>query len=112
MTTKLPFERFLGDLNPNFKHGMKKTRLYNIWCAMRYRCTCTKGDKYKNYGSRGITVCSEWQKFIPFMEWALEHGYKDGLTIDRRNNDGNYEPSNCRWVTMKVQNNNKRSKTI
>lgn len=110
MTTNQPFERFVGDLNPNYKHGMRKSRLYNIWCAMRYRCKSPKCSGYHNYGGRGITVCSEWQKFIPFMEWALEHGYRDDLTIDRIDNDGNYEPSNCKWSTVKQQNNNKRKR--
>ena len=72
---------------------------------------CLKSDDYahKNYGGRGISVCSEWQKFEPFCEWAMANGYADNLTLDREDVNGNYEPSNCRWVTMKEQQNNKRN---
>jgi hypothetical protein len=61
-----------------------------------------------DYGGRGITICNEWQSFSAFRGWAMSNGYADHLTIDRRDNDGNYCPENCRWVTMKVQQNNKR----
>lgn len=64
---------------------------------------------YQNYGGRGITVCDEWlHSFVSFKDWAFEHGYQEGLTIDRINNDGNYEPDNCRWVDYITQANNKR----
>ena len=80
---------------------------------MRQRCHNSKNRGYKNYGARGITVCDEWLDkeagFMNFYNWAMQNGYQDGLSIDRINTDGNYEPSNCRWVDMKTQNNNKRN---
>ena len=77
---------------------------------MKRRC-CNKNDKnYKYYGGRGITVCDEWRNdFVAFYNWAIENSYSDDLTIDRINVNGNYEPSNCRWVTMAQQNQNKRN---
>lgn len=84
-------------------------RLYRIWSGMKQRCLNPKSDSYKDYGGRGITVCEEWQKdFEPFARWALVNGYDDGLTIDRRNVNGNYEPSNCRWITAFEQAGNTR----
>lgn len=96
------------------KHGMIGTRIYTVWLNMKRRCTNPDYKNYKNYGGRGITVCEEWQEFEPFYEWAMENGYKEEilpngknrLTLDRINTNGNYEPSNCRWVDVKVQANN------
>lgn len=85
-------------------------RVYNIWRLMLYRCDNPKHISYKYYGGRGITVCDEWrQNFEAFHDWAISNGYRDDLTLDRINTDGNYEPSNCRWTTMKVQASNRRS---
>ena len=85
------------------------TRIYRIWQGMKKRCTNPNYEPYKNYGGRGITICDEWMNDSKaFYKWAIEHGYDDDLQIDRINNDGNYEPSNCRWVTPKVNANNKR----
>ncbi len=76
---------------------------------MKTRCENQNADNYKYYGERGISVCVEWKEdFDTFAKWALKSGYKDSLTIDRINVNGNYEPKNCRWVTMAEQNKNKR----
>lgn len=84
-------------------------KLYNVWCTMLTRCYNPKREKYKDYGSRGVCVCPEWQRAENFCKWALENGYKDGLQIDRIDVNGNYEPSNCRWVTPKQNSRNKRN---
>lgn len=96
-----------------------KTPLYQIWKGIKARCFNPNNKGYENYGGRGITMCNEWRNdFKSFYDWAMANGYKEEKlpsgynkwTIDRVNNDGNYEPSNCRWVTMFAQNHNKRKK--
>jgi len=93
--------------------GGRLTRIYRIWQAMRYRCSnCTsKSNQY--YRDRGVTICDEWlNSFDRFREWSLANGYADDLTIDRIDTFGNYEPSNCRWVTMQVQAENRSNNCI
>lgn len=93
-----------------FIHGGTNTKLYGVWQAMKRRCYLKTTADYKNYGGRGITVTQDWIKdFVPFRDWALSNGYKEGLEIDRTNNNGNYEPSNCKWVTHTVNGANKRN---
>ena len=92
-------------------HGMSNTRLYRIWSGMKSRTNPATTLKIgKHYAGRGIVVCQEWaESFEAFRDWALANGYRDDLTIDREENDGPYSPDNCRWVTQKVQANNKRT---
>ena len=91
----------------NYVHGGSYTRLYRIWCAMKSRCYNPNRAGFHRYGQRGICVCNEWQTFGGFREWAMSSGYQDDLTLDRENNDGNYCPDNCRWITLKEQQNNR-----
>ena len=96
-------------IKTNKKYPKSAKRLYTIYKDMKKRCFNQNEINYKNYGGRGITICEEWLKdFMNFYNWAIVNGYKDNLTIDRIDDNGNYKPSNCRWVTMKVQSNNTR----
>jgi len=89
-------------------HGLSDCRLHEIWTHMRRRCREPNHHAYDQYGARGIKVCEEWNiNFQSFYDWAMTNGYSDDLTLDRKDNDGNYEPGNCRWATMIEQQNNK-----
>lgn len=91
----------------NKTHGDSKTKLFMIWSDMRKRCSNKNHHAYKYYGEKGVKVDKEWNSsFITFKEWSLNNGYAIGLSIDRIDVNGNYEPSNCRWVTHKAQMNN------
>lgn len=91
-------------------HGDSKTRLYRIWRAIKKRCYSENYAQYNDYGGRGISMCESWKdSFESFKEWSLENGYSDDLSIDRVDVNRNYEPLNCRWLTIKEQQNNKRN---
>ena len=96
-----------GTNNPHYKHGLRDTRLFSIWSNMKTRCYNKNVRSYKNYGGKGITICDEWlENFEKFYKWSMSNGYSDELSIDRINPNGNYEPTNCRWVNSKIQANN------
>ena len=92
----------------NLKHNMYGTRLYGSWHCMKQRCLNPNSSAYKHYGGRGIKVCKAWMEFILFRNWALSHGFKEGLTIERIDNNGNYESSNCTWIPQSKQSHNTR----
>lgn len=98
----------------NAKHNKSHSRLYNVWNGMRQRCNDPNHKSYKNYGGRGIKVCDEWDNFEAFEKWALESGYNPDAeygecTLDRIDVNGDYEPSNCRWVDIQTQAANRRN---
>lgn len=93
------------------KHGLRHHPLYSHWVNMKTRCLNKNNVKYKNYGGRGITICEEWFDFKKFYDWAMSNGYKQGLSIERINVNGNYCPENCTWITMIEQASNKTTNT-
>jgi hypothetical protein len=94
--------------NPNKKHSLRYHPLYRVWCGIRYRCSNPNEPGYKYYGAKGIKVCDEWLNDVnSFIKWGMENGYSKGLTIDRIDSKGNYEPDNCQWLT-RIDNSKKR----
>lgn len=87
-------------------HGHSKDRIYNIWCDMKRRCRNPKNKRYNRYGGRGIDICSEWESFPSFYDWAMTTGYSDQLSIERIDIDKNYTPENCKWIPMSLQQRN------
>jgi hypothetical protein len=99
--------------NNNYKNGLRHHPLYTVWANIKQRCFNKKYPKYKDYGGRGIIMCEEWyNNFETFYNWCIINKWVKGLEIDRINNNGNYEPNNCRFVNRSVNMNNKRSNTI
>lgn len=90
-----------GTKKPAYSHGLCRTRLYRIWGNMKTRCLNPRAYNYSYYGGKGIAICEEWlHSFEAFYDWAMGNGYKDGLTIDRKDSNGDYCPSNCQWITQ------------
>lgn len=105
----------IGKKNGNYKTGLccngKRPRIYNEWQNMKQRCFNVKYKGWHRYGGRGITVCKEWMEFKNFMKWSYSNGYKDDLTLDRIDINGNYEPDNCQWISLS-KNSQKNRRTI
>ena len=93
-------------------HGESKTRLYAIWCGMISRCSNPNRIAYKDYGGRGISVCEKWNSYIPFKQWAIENGYTDEFTLERKDVNGGYCPENCEWISKSAQFDNRRNSLL
>lgn len=94
-------------------HNLTSHPIYKCWDAIKQRCGNKKHASYKNYGGRGIFICNEWKNnFQSFYNWAIKNGWSHGLEIDRENNNGNYEPSNCRFISSKANSRNRRTTKI
>lgn len=92
------------------KHEKRNTKLYSVFASMKQRCYNKNNTRYKHYGGRGIKICDEWlNDFMTFYDWAMNNGYKEGLSIDRIDNNKGYSPNNCHWVTNKENVNNRRN---
>lgn len=92
----------------NKTHNKSNTKIYRVWNGIKQRCNNPNDDFYYCYGLKGVRICEEWgNDFSCFYDWSIKNGYKEGLTIDRIKNDGNYEPNNCRWVDNSTQQRNR-----
>lgn len=98
---------FFGDI---VIHGLSEHRLYGVWRSMQRRCSCRKHKHYEYYGGRGIGYSEDWEDFLAFFNWAICNGWREGLELDRKDNDKNYGPNNCRFVTKTVNAGNRRRK--
>lgn len=108
-------EKTIDNNKARSTHGMCRTHIHRIWLHIKDRCGNEKCKSYMNYGGRGITICDEWKDdFQTFYDYVskLPHFEEEGYSIDRINNDGNYEPGNVKWSTTKEQANNKRSNRV
>lgn len=104
------YKDFKGENNPNFRHGLPKGHpILNTWNNMKQRCLNPKHKKYHRYGGRGIKVFEEWMSSVNFIDWAINNGWKEGLTIDRIDNDGDYIPENCVWISQSENSRKKRT---
>lgn len=110
------YSNFYGKGNPNYNTGLacvgKRKSLYNSWCNMKQRCLNPNHPKYGRYGGRGVKICEEWLSIKNFMKWAIDSGWKDGLSIDRIDNNGDYIPSNCRFISISENSRKKRTTKI
>ena len=111
--TEAAKKRLGSNIRKRYSIGEQNTRLRQCYKDMLHRCYKPNNKRYRNYGLRGIKVCDEWlSDFNSFRDWALSNGYSESLTLDRINVNQNYEPSNCRWASVKEQNNNKKTNVI
>lgn len=94
--------------NINLSHGDFGTKLYRVWAGIKNRCKNPNFKYFSDYGGRGIKICLSWEEYTKFKEWAINSGYQEGLTIERIDVNGDYEPNNCKWITMAEQGKNKR----